>query len=132
MGDPTQADARRDIVAAEALLDWSVDRDGRGVTLGLLTEAGGEVALSLPAQSVPQATMALLALLTELHRRGASDIMHPVAGWRLEGVQAPDHRLLTLTTTEGFRLTFLLLHDELDAIALASASAVPTAPEVTH
>lgn len=122
-------------IEVEALLGGTVAEDCSAVQLDFLTAAGGQATLTLPAHLVARTMVSVLALLAELQQRssgGATDIVHPVESWQLDQVTAPGQALMTITTTEGIRMPFLIAESDLAGIVEAVTQSIGRQGETRH
>jgi hypothetical protein len=133
--DESPAQARCGDMLVEALLGGAVATDASAVELDFLTTDGEAATLTLPAGLVARTMLSVLRLLAELRQRaghGAAEIVHPVQSWRLDHVTAPGRALLTLTTTEGIRMPFLMTEADLVGMAQASTHRLNAIGETRH
>ena len=122
MTDPTDEAVQ---IRGSALRDCGVEPDGSRVRLGLLDAAGIPTDVTLPAECLAQLVMTLPALAAEALRRRYRDttlrLVYPLGDWRLETTPDGAGLILTLSTEDGFAVSFGLpprrLHDMVDAAA---------------
>ena len=112
-------------IRGSALRDCGVEADGLRIRLGLLDAAGIPTDVTLPAECLAQLVMTLPALAAEALRRRYRDtslrLVYPLGDWRLEATPDGAGLILTLSTKDGFAVSFVLppgrLHDMVDAAA---------------
>lgn len=99
-------------IQTKALLDCGVAADGSLVRLGLLDAEGVPTHLTLPADCLAQLLMTLPRLASEALRRRHRDaslrLVYPLGTWRVEATPDGVQRILTLSTDDGFAVSFVV------------------------
>jgi hypothetical protein len=110
-----------------ALTTLAVSPDGAAVAINVTDDEGvpGSLVLSTDAlrsliMSLPRAMQQALQLR---YRDPSLRLVYPLGPWRLEASTDPERLLLTLSTTDGFEVTFSVPADTLGRFADAAARA---------
>ena len=109
-------------LASDALTTWSVSADGSRVRLGFSNGQGRPRCLDLPLEAISGLLMTLPRILQralDARGDGSSRVVQPLGAWRLEQAAGDGRLILTLTTPDGFAVTFALAPGELAAMAEA-------------
>lgn len=119
-------------IEADALTTFEVAPDGSRVRIRA-TAAGAPASISLPAECLSQMMMTLPRIAVQaLRRRFDNDklkIVYPAATWNIErNGESDDTFIVTLTTPDGFEVSFALSRAKLDAIGQAIQTATDEAP----
>ncbi|SDB72905.1 hypothetical protein [Belnapia rosea] len=125
MPDPTgKALGESREIRGASLRDCGIEADGARIRLGLLDAAGLPADVTLPAECLAQLVMTLPALAAEALRRRYRDpslrLVYPLGDWRLEATPDGARRILTLSTEDGFAVSFVLPPERLAAMADAA------------
>ena len=110
-----------------ALTTLAVSPDGAAVAINVTDNEGvpGSLVLSTDVlrsliMSLPRAMQQALQLR---YRDPSLRLVYPLGPWRLEASTDPERLLLTLSTTDGFEVTFSVPADTLGRFADAAARA---------
>ena len=112
-------------IEADRLTTFEVAPDGSRVRIRATDAAGGAASISLPAECLSQMMMTLPRIALEAvrrrHRNQALKVVYPAAKWDIEqSGECPDTFILTLTTPDGFEVSFALSGAKLDGLAKAA------------
>jgi hypothetical protein len=106
-----------------------ISADGHWIRLNLRNKHGEAVALNFTINSVQQLLMRLPRLLSRaLQAQYADDSMRavfPLSSWRLETAARSGNFILTMTTPDGFEVSFSVGRRALAQIASAAEDAGP-------
>ena len=99
------------VIEAETLTTFEVAQDGGRVRFNCLDADGGAVCLSLPVDSMMQMVMTLPRVAQQALRRHHGDdslrLVYPAGSWLIErDVAQPDTLIVTLSTADGFEVSF--------------------------
>jgi hypothetical protein len=113
-------------IASRQLTTCTVLREGEVVTLGLVDEAGIEVALHLPFDQAQAVAMTLPTLLNEALKSltGSTTARYAfrLERWSVEQVEGTDDLIMTLATADGFQVTFSLPAAACEGLGLTLAT----------
>ncbi len=125
-------------IRANQLTTFAVAPDGATVSIGVADEYGEKSALVLPTSCLQALVMTLPEMAQQALKRKHGDahirLVFPVENWTLETSETADRLILTLTTADGFCVSFALFLDELVAMvgtALSGRDAAGSLPEPT-
>lgn len=111
-----------------ALTTCSVGDDGQSVTLCMKDKRGEAVALTLAIHELGMLTMTLPKLMEDALRQRYRDASlrytHPLAGWAIEQANEPDQIIFTMTTQDGFGVSFSLPRGNAGQLGRALSDAV--------
>jgi hypothetical protein len=126
-------------IESAQLTTCDVTRDGEIVRLKFMDTSGNSVVLKLPFAQAGSLTMTLPHLLTKAlkarHGEEGSRFVFPLGDWVLEGVADGRTVIVTLKTTDGFEVSFVVPLDRCRSLAsdlcreaadVASATPPPT------
>lgn len=107
-------------LVAEAVLGCSLAPAEGAFSIEVLAANGGPVSLTLPGEALHHVLLSLLGLVGRLRaqRQGGAPVLLSVVRAAREALPRSGRELLTLTTTTGAELSFLL---PADALAAAGA-----------
>src|SRR5262249_7859093 len=112
------------IIRAERLTAFSLAADGNSVSLGIADEEGRAGALILPTACLKELMMTLPEMMRRALRLQHDDpslrVVYGAAGWEVERSTVPGMFILTLTTGDGFDVSFALTAADLSDIADAT------------
>lgn len=99
------------VIEAETLTTFEVAQDGARVRFNCRDADGGAVCLSLPVDSMIQMVMTLPRIAqAALRRRHGDDslrLVYPAGSWLIErDIAQPDTLIVTLSTSDGFEVSF--------------------------
>jgi hypothetical protein len=119
-------------IAMQSLTHFDVCCSGRHVEIGFTDHSGKPALLYVPHESLSSLLMTLPAMLQEAVQRRTGDAslrtVYPLGDWQLNRDVDEKSILLTLTTPDGFSVSFAVAPR--DAAALGEAlSNAPTSPE---
>jgi hypothetical protein len=130
---------QRDTIIGERLTSWAVAEGGEHVRLGFEDEAGQPCAVALPIAVLSALMMTIPRMLQQaLEARfadGSLRMIHELGEWRVERAVGVDASILSLTTPDGFEVTFAVATPQADRLGQtlrhsASPSAAVRAPAV--
>ncbi len=108
-------------IEAETLTAFDVTPDGVRFRLNAMASDGSPVSLGLPSECLHQLVMSLPRVASEALRRQHNDdslrVVYPAGGWRIERSSGFDETfILTLSTPDGFEVSFAFGSDKMEAI----------------
>src|SRR5262245_53312363 len=110
-------------IVSRSLTTCEPTEDGAGIRLGFLDAAGKPVSVEFPFEQAASLIMTLPRLLSAaLQARTGSEqsrFVFSLGQWRLESAENSPCLFATLTTTDGFEVTFGIPPE--DCVALGSA-----------
>jgi hypothetical protein len=113
------------VIEGKALDQFQIAPDGTSVSLGLRDTAGQSVAVSLPIDCVNALMMTLPSMVAQAlrarHRDSSLRMVFPLGQWTVESAAADERVILTLSTPDGFTVSFGITPDELTRIGSAAA-----------
>jgi hypothetical protein len=109
------------IINGKMLTTFEVASDGSTISINVIDQNSGPGSLVLPVECFQQMMMTLPEMLQQALKRKYRDpslrITYPVSGWRLEASTDPSNLILTLSTGDGFSVSFTLGEQQLAALA---------------
>ena len=123
-------------IRATGLTTFAVTPDGGSVSIGVADERGGASALILPTSCLQALVMTLPEIVQQALRRKYADpsvrLVFPVLDWTIETTEQSNRLILTLATSEGFRVSFALFAADLaNILDTALAGEVVSPAEAT-
>ena len=129
----------RGAIKGERLTTWEVAEDGERVCLGLEDEDGQRHAVSLPASVLSALMMTIPRMLRQALETRFSDstrrMIHELGDWRVERAAGADAFIISLTTVDGFEVTFAVPSSRADRLGETprfSASDTPPAGAIIN
>jgi hypothetical protein len=105
-------------IDGKALTTCQVDPAGEAIRLNFESVDGRAASLTLPAECLRSLLMTLPRLTAQALRAKYRDetlkVVYPVGGWSLHLAADGVHRILTLSTPDGFEVSFALGSDAAD------------------
>ena len=106
----------KQVIEAVALTTFEVAQDGTQVRMNVENRNGDPAAVDLPLDALRQLVMTLPTMAQQALRRRTGDetsrLVFPIGQWRLESTGMQDQLILTLSTPDGFSVSFALPADE--------------------
>jgi hypothetical protein len=122
------------VIEAAALTAFDVTADGGRVQIHVRDVADQPGTLSLPFETLAQLMMTMPRMAREAFRARFSDeslrIVYPIGNWKIESCAQPGKLILTLTTSDGFEISFALDGSDCAALTDGLAQAPAAAPRV--
>jgi hypothetical protein len=120
-------------IEADSLTTFEVAPDGSRVCFHAKAADGKPVSMSLPAEALTQMVMSLPRIvLMALRRRHANNdlrIVYPTGDWQIEkSVESDDTFIVTLSTPDGFEVSFALDRATLGDVQTAIGDATGDEP----
>lgn len=119
-------------IAGRSLTDIHVSADGSHVRLGLVDAEDRAVALDLPLDCVNQLIMTLPHVMKRALRTRYGDsrlrLVFPLGNWSLEEPEGDRRVILTLTTDDGFEVSFAVEPGEIESMHHTASRASPAEP----
>ena len=110
-----------------ALTTLAVSPDGTAVAINVIDDGGEPGSLVLSTDALRSLIMSLPRVMQQAlqlrYRDPSLRLVYPLGPWRLEASTDPERLLLTLSTTDGFEVTFSVPSDTLGRFAEAAARA---------
>jgi hypothetical protein len=124
-----------DLIKGQRLTTWSVTPDGEHVQLGLVDEQDHPCAVLLPIAVLSGLMMTIPRMLQDALRAKFSDgslrMIHELGDWRVERAAGANASILSLTTPDGFEVTFAVATPQADRLGKTLRhSATPGAEEM--
>ena len=120
------ATAPRTIVGT-SLTSYEVAADGSCFRLNVKDEAGRAGALILPAECVRQLLMTIPRIAEQTIQGQSQDsslrLVYPLQDWKLEAAAGDGRVILTMSTGEGFEVSFVLDAPDLQRMSDAAGTA---------
>jgi hypothetical protein len=111
----------KQVIEAASLTTFEVAPDGTRVRMNVEDRNGDAAAVVLPLDALNQLVMTLPVMAQHALRRRTGDessrLVFPMGEWRLEGTDVHGPLILTLSTTDGFSVSFSLERDEADRMS---------------
>ena len=108
------------LIRGERLTTWAATPGGERVELGVENDAGRPWTISLPIALLSALMMTIPRMLRHaLQARfgdGSMRLIHELGNWRVERAVDADASILSLTTTDGFEVTFAVATAEADRL----------------
>jgi hypothetical protein len=116
------------VIRAKYLTTFSVAADGSSVAIGVADEEGQAAALMLPAECLRALIMTLPDMMRRALRLQHDDpslrLVYPLASWEIERSTHPEVRIVTLSTSDGFYVSFGMTPKDLREMSDAVAERV--------
>ena len=107
------------------LSSYEVAEDGSRVKIGLRDRAGRPAVLILPPECLSALIMTLPGIMQKVLRNQRDDprarLVYPLAHWRIERARDDARLILSLSTPDGFCVSFSVWRHELAQIGDAGA-----------
>ncbi len=108
-------------IVGKALTTCQVDPSGDSFRLGLEDADGRPASLVLPTDCLRSLLMTLPQLiemaLKARYRDDTLKLVYPMGGYSLEAAAGSDSTILTMTTPDGFRVSFALSREDAGGLA---------------
>lgn len=118
---------------ASGLTNFVVEPDGDSVAVGVLDEFGRPATFFLPFESLQALMLTLPEIVEQALRRKFDDarlrLVFPVDAWNLKKAGGSDLLILTLMTSDRFRVSFSVSREKLAAIAGTATDGAETMGE---
>ena len=115
------------VINGATLTTFEVSPDGSTVSINVTDENSKPGSLVLPADCLRALLMSLPKMMQEALQRRYQDasvrLVYPLGHWRLEASTEPGKFILTMSTRDGFAVSFAVSADELDDVAAAAQRA---------
>ena len=122
------------VIEAAALTTFDVTPDGERVRIHVRDVADQPGTLSLPFETLAQLMMTMPQMARQAFRARFGDeslrIVYPIGDWKIESCAQPGKLILTLTTSDGFEISFALDGRECAALTDGLAQAPSAAARV--
>ncbi|MFG1377956.1 hypothetical protein [Xanthobacter autotrophicus] len=116
----------RDDIMGEDLLAFDVAVDGSRIRMSFSRPDGTATALNLPSDCLKAMVMTLPKMMTEVlrarHRDDSLRLVYPAHMVRIEQASDPQTLILTLSTPDGFEVSFALAGPQLKSLVAAEAA----------
>ena len=108
-------------INGKALTTYQVDAGGEAFRLNFEGADGQPISLTLPSDCLRALLMTLPQLTAQALRAKYRDdtlkVVYPVGKWSLQVASDGVHRILTLSTPDGFEVSFALQDDDAGSLA---------------
>jgi len=98
------------VIRAEQLTTWAVTDGGERVDIGFVDQAGLSWAINFPIAVLSGLMMTIPRMVRQALRQRFADesmrMVHHLGRWHVERAVGADAFLLSLTTVDGFEVTF--------------------------
>jgi hypothetical protein len=115
------------IINGKMLTTFEVASDGSTISINVTDQNSRPGSLVLPAECLRQMMMTLPEMAQQALERRYRDpslrITYPVSSWRLEASTDSSKLILTLSTDDGFSVSFAVVGDQLAAMAQSAHGA---------
>src|SRR5262245_43925640 len=105
------------VINGAALTTFAVSPDGSMISINVTDENSNPGSLVLPADCLRSLIMSLPEMMQQALRRRYQDpslrLVYPLGNWSLEASTEPGKLILTLSTGDGFAVSFAVTADEL-------------------
>jgi hypothetical protein len=109
------------VVYGTALSSFEVSPDGTTMSINVIDADKECSSLVLPTECLKEMIMTLPEMMGQALRRRYRDpslrLVYPLGRWRLEGSTEPAKLILTLSTIDGFAVSFSVAADQLTQMA---------------
>lgn len=123
-------------IIGKRLTTWSITQDGEHVRLGLEDEAGDPCAVLLPIGVLSGLMMTIPRMLQDALKAKFSDgslrMIHTLGDWRVERAAGTDASILSLSTPDGFEVTFAVATPQADRLGRTLRHAATPTPSDPH
>lgn len=128
---------QRTNIGATAFIDgaelstYEIAADGSRVKIGLRDREGRPAVLILPSECLSALIMTLPGIMQKVMRQRTHDpsarLVYPLADWTIERARGDSRLILSLSTPDGFRVSFSASQQELEQIgdAVQGADGTP-------
>jgi hypothetical protein len=115
------------VINGITLTTFEVAPDGSMVSINVTDASSKPGTLVLPSECLQAMIMSLPEMMQQALQRRYRDpslrLVYPMADWRLEASTKPGEVILSLSTRDGFAVSFVLAAEQLERIAAAGQSA---------
>jgi len=115
------------LIDGAELSNYEIAEDGSQVKIGLRDRSGRPAVLILPPECLSSLIMTLPAIMQKVLRRQTHDnsakLVYPLARWNVERARGDPRFILSLSTPDGFVVSFSASQHELEMIGDAVAAA---------
>jgi hypothetical protein len=112
------------VINGATLTTFDISLDGSLIKINVTDEDSKPGSLVLPVECLQELIMSLPEMFQQALRRRYHDcsfrLVYPLGGWRLEASTEPGKLILTLSTSDGFSVSFAATADELEQFADAA------------
>jgi hypothetical protein len=109
------------VINGARLANFSVSPDGSMISINVIDENAEPGSLVLPSESLQSLIMSLPGMMQQALRRRYHDpslrLVYPLGKWNLETSTEPGKLILTLSTPDGFAVSFAVTPAELKQFA---------------
>jgi hypothetical protein len=109
------------VINGATLIDFVVSPDGSMVSINVTDENSKPGSLILPSECLQSLIMSMPEMMQQVLRRQYQDpslrLVYPLGSWRLETSTEPGKLILTLSTSDGFSVSFTVTAGELRQFA---------------
>ena len=119
-------------IVGKTLTTCQVDQAGDVFRLNLEDTDGQPASVTLPIECLRSLLMTLPGVIEQAlkarYRDDTLKLVYPMGGWTLQAAAGTSNMILTLTTPDGFKVSFALSPEDADGLAasLVDAEAPPT------
>ena len=118
-------------IAAARFACWEVSPDGAEIRMTVEDEAGARTGVVLPADALNGLVMTLPSViersLQRQHRDPSLKLVYPLAGWSIEQAAGSTQLIVTLETSDGFKVSFVATPEDIDGMGTTARDG--SAPE---
>jgi hypothetical protein len=116
-----------DVIRGERLTTFDIEPDGSRFCMNVADTSGSPRGLSLPAECLTQLIMTLPEMATRLlkvcYRDDTMRIVYPLGHMSAEASHVENITILTLTTIDGFAVSFGMTVEDLKRLERAASEA---------
>jgi hypothetical protein len=121
-GPPQRLTASAEEIVGKELIAYDIASDGNWFRMSFSCVNGKRGSISLPTECLMALIMTLPRMMTQaLSARSGGDrlrLVYPAEEVLIEGSPDPDTFIMTLTTPDGFTVSFSLSRQQLDGLTL--------------
>jgi hypothetical protein len=115
------------VINGARLTNFAVSPDGSMISINVIDENSEPGSLVLPSESLQSLIMSMPEMMQQALRRRYQDpslkLVYPLGKWSLETSTEPGKLILTLSTPDGFAVSFAVTAAELKQFASATRRA---------
>jgi hypothetical protein len=113
----------------EGKADYEIAEDGSSIKIGMRDRDGRAAVLILPPECISALIMTLPGIMQQAmqrrHRDPNAKLVYPLAGWTVERARDDSRLILSLSTPDGFSVSFAASERELKDIgSIVTASTI--------
>jgi hypothetical protein len=119
------------VIRGSTLTKFEVAADGCSVSLNVTDDEARPVSLVLPSDCLGRLVMTAPEMMRQAlqrrHRDPSLRLVYPVGEWSIEACGSADVLILTLTTPDGFHMSFAVSPTQLQQMATIASDGKGTA-----